>query len=304
MKFFRIIAPLFYFLRFILYVFKERSFMFLRYYPGHYSSPIPGRQEVTDSSKDTERQARQSDIAGVNLNSEEQQTLLESFYRYGNEFDFPEHADNKQRYFFNNPMFGYNDAFILYCFLREFSPAKLIEIGSGYSSAMMLDYRDRFTSNTPELTFIEPYPERLNRLLRPSDRNSSRIIENNIQDVAVDEFSSLAENDILFVDSSHVLRIGSDLSKIIFHILPELRVGVLIQFHDIFWPFDYPKVILDDGRLWNEAYLLRSFLQYNDSFEIVYFSSYMESRHIEVMTKKNPQLANGTGSSLWLRKIK
>ena len=99
-----------------------------------------------------------------------------------------------------------------------------------------------------------------------------------------------------------MLRVGSDLSQIIFHILPVLQPGVFVQFHDIFWPLDYPRVILDDGRLWNEAYLLRSFLQYNDSFEIIYFSSYMEARHIETMSKQIPGLANGTGSSLWLRK--
>ena len=104
------------------------------------------------------------------------------------------------------------------------------------------------------------------------------------------------------MDTSHVLKIDSDLSKIIFSILPMLKKGVLIHFHDIFWPFEYPKAIIDDGRLWNESYFLRSFLQFNDTFDIVFFTSYMENVYKERIAEKIPRYINGSGSSLWLRK--
>ena len=115
-------------------------------------------------------------------------------------------------------------------------------------------------------------------------------------------FQKLTANDVFFVDSSHVLKVGSDLSKIFFSILPALQSGVLIHMHDMFWPFEYPKSMIAEGRNWNELYLVRSFLQNNDSFEILFFSSYLEIVHRGELEKNLQDYSEFTGNSMWLRR--
>ena len=292
-------TSIYYFFRFIFFSIKEKSFRLLRYYPGHYSSPVPGKDALYNS---TLFSMNASLIEGVDLNKDYQLMLLESFFGYHKEFNCPERQQSDRRYYYDNPMYGYNDAYIYYCFLRKFKPKNLIEIGSGYSSALLLDAIDLLSIPDINLTFIEPYPDRLFSLLIDKDHEKTDVIENHIQNVSAELFNKLGKDDILFVDTSHVLKIGSDLSKIIFSILPALNKGVIVHFHDIFWPFEYPKVIFDDGRLWNESYFLRSFLQYNNSFEILFFTSYLENLYKEKITEKFPEFSKSTGSSLWIRK--
>jgi methyltransferase family protein len=300
-KLYSVFTSVYYFFRFIYFSLKEKSVRLMRYYPGHYSSPIPSKDSLIKNQNKIFNSNIET-IDGVNLNSNSQLELLESFSEFSRDFNFPKKKQPGNRYYYDNPMFGYNDSYVLHCFLRKFKPNNIIEIGSGYSSAFLLDSIDLINSSSCKLTFIEPYPDRLYSLLGKEDRTRTTIIEENVQEVSLEVFESLGNNDILFVDTSHVLKIDSDLSKIIFSILPILNKGVLIHFHDIFWPFEYPKVIIDDGRLWNESYFLRSFLQFNDTFEIVFFTSYLEGVYRDKITEKIPAHINGSGSSLWLRK--
>ena len=301
-RLYKVLISIFYLLRFVYFAAREKSIMMLRYFPGHYSSTIPSKVEVYKKQKVIFDQSIRI-IDGIDLNEQQQIGLLQSFSKYLEGFNFPETPGKGHRYYYDNPMFMFNDAFILYCFLNEFKPEQIIEIGSGFSSALTLDTLDLIDKNkTTKLLFIEPYPEKLFNLISEQDNKNNTIIEKNIQDVPPDMFDNLGHNDILFVDTSHSLKVDSDLSKIIFSILPRLKEGVLIHFHDIFWPFEYPEVVFDDGRNWNEAYFLRAFLQYNDCFEIVFFSSYLETCHRELILEKMPGYLKATGSSLWLRK--
>jgi hypothetical protein len=116
------------------------------------------------------------------------------------------------------------------------------------------------------------------------------------------EFDVLMESDVLFVDSSHVVKVGSDVLDLFFRILPRLKSGVYIHFHDIFHPFEYPKEWIINGKAWNEAYLLRAFLQYNDSFEIVFFNTFLEFFHPGRFHRDMPLCMKNPGGSIWLRK--
>lgn len=295
------LSSVFYFLRFIYFILKERSARFLRYYPGHFSSPIPSYREI--QRKKEKLFAVKRELAdGVNINTAGQLELLRDLYQYGDEFQFPEEPQADARYYLDNPMFGSSDAFVLYGLLRKFRPQRYIEIGSGHSSSLVLDYKDKRNSKLPDLTFIEPYPVRLNALLRDTDRENTKIIVSDVQDVDIEPFRLLQANDILFVDSSHLLRIDSDLSVIMFTILPILNSGVLIHFHDIFWPFENIEAVIDDGRLWNESYVLRAFLQYNTQFRMLYFQNYLKTFYAEEMADNVTALSQGDGSSLWLIK--
>lgn len=129
------------------------------------------------------------------------------------------------------------------------------------------------------------------------------VTESAVQPVAIEHFTQLQENDILFIDSSHIVKTGSGVAHIIFNILPQLNKGVIIHFHDILWPFEYPKSWMMQGVSWNEAYFLQSFLQYNESFETLYFNSYLAECHPEELKQHIIRDLAYSGGSLWLRKI-
>ena len=123
------------------------------------------------------------------------------------------------------------------------------------------------------MTFIETYPDRLRGLLRPHDEGATRIIEREVQEVPIDTFSSLRAGDLLFIDSSHVIKCGSDVQFLMFEVLPQLPTGVFVHFHDVFYPFEYPAEWVLKGRYWNEDYFLRAFLSYNSEWEISFFNT-------------------------------
>jgi len=185
-------------------------------------------------------------------------------------------------------------------------PQRIIEIGSGFSSACMLDHIDRKSLNT-NITFIEPYPQRLMALLRETDLDKHKLIHGNLQDVALDEFDALQQGDILFIDSTHVMKTGSDVNYELFEILPRIRDGVYVHFHDTFWPYEYPiGWTFERGYSWNELYGLRAFLQYNNRFSIEFFSdAFFILCREEVENAPEPARSHflrSPGGAMWLKK--
>jgi hypothetical protein len=268
---------------------------------GHFYSPLPDVAEVGRRAKklfDTSVRT----IPGVDLNVDAQLELLEELKKYYVDQPFTAQPTKGNRYHFENPMYSYSDALLLHCMLRHLKPRRVIEIGSGYSSAVTLDTNELFLGGQVQCTFIEPYPAVLHSLLKPTDLPTTEVLPVPLQEVELSLFHDLKANDVLFVDSTHVSKIGSDVNRIFFEILPELRPGVFIHFHDIFFPFEYPREWLEEGRAWNEAYLLRSFLQYNASFEIKLFNTYLAVHHRDLLAQWFPLCLRNTGGSIWLRR--
>lgn len=242
--------------------------------PGHFYSPIPSLEEV----RKRERQiflGAGACVSAVTLNDTRQLELLTDFGRFYGEMPFPEVATEGFRYHFKNEYFSYADGVALYCMLRHVRPQKVIEVGSGFSSALMLDTNDRFLERSVRFTFIEPYPERLESLIWDADNANTNILRRPVQEIPLSLFEELQAGDILFVDSSHVGKTGSDVNFLLFEVLPVLAPGVHVHFHDIFFPFEYPECWIYEGVAWNEAYMLRAFLQYNSTFEIEFFVSFV-----------------------------
>ncbi len=124
-----------------------------------------------------------------------------------------------------------------------------------------------------------------------------------MQNVGLDVFAALGPGDILFVDSSHVLKTGSDVCYELFDILPVLQPGVMVHFHDIFYHFEYPAPwVVEERRSWNEIYALRAFLMYNSAFEVVFFNNYFMKRFPEIAGDPATPFARNEGGGLWLRK--
>lgn len=272
-------------------------------YPaGHYYSPIPFRKDVLEYI--TSNKPKAIELPDIMLNKEDQYKLLNDYVQFYEELPFPEKQNQEYRYYYDNSWFSYSDAVFLYSFLRLHTPKRIIEIGSGFSSAVMLDTVEEFFSQRPEITFIEPYPDRLHCLLRSDDVNQVRIIEKRIQDVPLELFWSLEAGDFLFIDSSHVVKCGNDLHLLMFEILPFLPPGIIVHFHDVFYPFDYPAEWLKEGRYWNETYFLRAFLSSNNDWSIYFFNNYVSFEFNDFIKDQFPLCIKNPGGSLYIQKKK
>ncbi|MBI5117411.1 class I SAM-dependent methyltransferase [Candidatus Poribacteria bacterium] len=269
--------------------------------PGHYYSPIPSIDEIRLREHEIFDDIPK-EIPGINLNEAGQLALLDELRGFYAELPFECHKKAGMRYFFENPSFGHGDGIVFYCMIRRLRPKRIIEVGCGYSSSAILDTNEMFFDNSISCTFIEPYPELLRSLLKEGDAERAGIIQKKIQDVDTATFASLRSGDILFIDSTHVTKMDSDVNHIFFRILPHLESGVYIHFHDIFYPFDYPKEWIYRGIAWNEAYLLKAFLQFNDAFEIQFFNSFLSLFRKDEFMGAFPLAAKNTGGSIWLRK--
>ncbi len=269
--------------------------------PGHFYSPIP---DINYIKKHRETLFARDRISspGIELAMQEQIGLIGDLVPYYDQMPFLENKQDGFRYYFNNPYYCQGSSIVLYSLMRHFRPQQIVEVGSGFSSAAMLDVNDRFFDGNILFTFIEPHPETLRSLLTERDMEKHHIRVDIAQNIPVTVFTDLKNNDILFIDSSHVAKVGSDVVFLLTEILPVLRKGVIIHIHDIFWPFEYPEDWVFSGTAWNEAYLVKAFLQFNDSFEIILFNSYLATHHQELMKERLPLFLSNSGSSLWLRK--
>lgn len=272
----------------------------LAFAPGHYASPIPN---VNEALNEIRSDNNLTEIPGIDLNVEGQLNLMKKLSHIVNRIPFKDESDDGHRYYFNNSMLQHTDGSMLYGIINLFNSKQIIEVGSGFSSAIMLDINDMNPESQVQLTFIEPYPERLNNLIDSNDKRSVRIIEKKIQEVDLSIFENLEENDILFLDTSHIVKTGGDVTYWTFNILPRLKKGVIIHIHDIFWPFNYSEDWITIEKCYTEAYLIRAFLMYNNSFEILFFNSYLKCIHNKAFNESFPSLIphNG-GGSLWLKK--
>ena len=265
-------------------------FYFVRFQS--YYWPIPDRRSLTDSLW-----SKRSSLPGVDINEAGQLALLDDFRSaYASEYAALDRA------------FGEVDAQVLYCMVRRCKPARVIEIGSGKSTRVTAQALLKNASESPgrapaDFTAIEPNPA---ADLRAGIPGLTRLLERRAQDVPVETFAELRENDILFIDSSHVLAIGSDVQYEFLEIIPRLRPGVLVHVHDIFLPNEYPKRWVVDGRFWDEQYLLQAFLAFNDRFEVLWAGHWMHLNHPEQLraafrTYDPGQAAPG---SFWMRRVK
>jgi len=268
---------------------------------GHFYSPIPCFDEIKNDEKRIFGNIPQT-VMGVELNDKEQLQLLHKFIDYYKDMPFQAEKQEGLRYYYENTAFSYSDGILLHCMIRDLKPRRIIEVGSGFSSCMILDTNELFFEDSITTTFIEPYPELLMSLVKDMDKSRIKTIPSRLQDVDLSEFDALHANDILFIDSTHVSKIDSDVNRIIFDILPRLSDGVYVHFHDIFFPFEYPKEWVFEGRAWNETYLLKAFLQFNKSFRIVLMNTYMENYHQPFFAENLPLCLKNPGGSIWIRK--
>jgi hypothetical protein len=215
--------------------------------PGHPYSPIPSRDDIV-RTQDTDRPTVQA-IPGIDLRIDQQWELLHTLLPLYS--DVAQLLVSSPRFTLDNTWFTGADAVFMALMLRHLEPRRIVEVGSGYSSALIAD-----TVPKTHLTCIDPDPQRVQALLG----DEVVVIAEPAQDVDIAVFDALAAGDVLSIDSSHVMRAGSDVHHMLFTVLPRLPRGVHIQVHDIFFPFEYPREWLDAGVAFSEAYAWRAIL--------------------------------------------
>jgi hypothetical protein len=237
--------------------------------PVHYYSPIPDLSRL--------REPRTSACPGIDLNRRGQDAMLEVLA--------PLFADARACWE-DNTYFGLADSAALYAIVRHHRPQKVVEIGSGHSTRMTVAAIER--NGGGELITIEPYPERM---------SAPPTYALEVQQVPLALFESLDANDVLFIDSSHVLQPGGDVQYEYLEILPRLKPGVLIHVHDVFLPDEYPREWLTDRhRFWNEQYVLQAFLAFNQRFEVIWSSHMLADQLARHLPGAAP------GGSFWMRR--
>lgn len=208
---------------------------------------------------------------------------------YISECNFSEEpTDDEQEFHFNNGFFERIDAELAYAFVRQRKPRTIIEVGSGNTTRVLTAAlrRNKAEGADGELISIEPYPA---PFLKKGVDGLSHLLQEPVQKVPVELFRTLSENDILFIDSSHVVALDSDVLYECLRILPVLAPGVLVHFHDIFTPLDYPeKFVVTNLCFWGEQYMLEALLSFNYAFRVVWSASAMQQFHPDVLETAFP----------------
>jgi hypothetical protein len=268
--------------------------------PGHFYSPIPSKHDIEKHLARHGVPIRE--LPGVSMDDQTQLDVLEHIKTYYPQVPFQSGPVANLLYHASNPTYSYTDGIILFCILNHLRPRRIIEVGSGFSTCAILDTNRTSLESRAQVTSIEPHVELLRSLIGQTT-DPLTIIESKLQDIDLQMFDELESHDVLFIDSTHVSKLGSDVNYIFFEILPRLRPGVVIHLHDIYAGFEYPDPWVKEGCAWNEAYLLRAFVQYNGQFRILLFISYLQNAYESWFQKNMPDTLLRKGGCFWMEKV-
>jgi hypothetical protein len=274
--------------------------------PIHFYSPVPDTRQLR---RNFERWHRELSFTGIDIDVEQQRRLVKELAAFASEFDsLPPEEEVVSR--------GYGEGYgevasrVLHAMLRMLKPRVLIEVGSGVStffSANALSINRQQDGVEGQMVCIEPYPHRALETLPTIAGVPIEVIAKPVQDVELSLFQRLDEGDVLFIDSSHVSKLDSDVDRIYLEIIPSLRPGVFIHVHDIPFPYLTPNPrhwVFKKHRFWNEASLLYAFLTYNPVFKIALSLSYLHYKNsdaLRALPGYDPALHEP--SSIWLQRL-
>lgn len=251
----------------------------------HFYSPTPTVGELGDGLWNR-------NDAGIEWNDRGSARLLQEISEFAGDFVRIVESGWDPR----NPAFSHNDASTYYCMVRHLRPGRIVEVGGGYSTQLAALAAE--ANGSCQVTCIEPHPS------EPLEGLDVRLIESRVQDADAGEFGDLGAGDVLFIDSSHVSKTGSDVNHLFFKVLPALARGVYVHFHDIFLPYEYPREWIKEKALfWNEQYLLRAFLMGNSEWSIRLPVHRLSRTSPDLLQKSCPSPTEMvTGGSFWIQR--
>lgn len=273
---------------------------------GYYYSPLPDNRELATEPRHSQvwpSTARPT--PGIDWNDEAQRHLAEHVFATQTRLDFvDEETDDPTVYWSANDQYPALDAWILEGMLRHLRPKSMIEIGSGFSSLITARVNREHFGGALDFTCIEPYPR---DFLSAGVPGISALRVEQIQDTPLEVFDVLTAGDVLFVDTAHTVKTGGDVAWIYGEIIPRLRPGVAVHIHDAFVPGEYPEQWVMEGWGWNEIYLIKAFLAFNDSFEVLFGAQWMLQNEGAAIDRAFPDFAahrERQGAALWIRRTR
>jgi hypothetical protein len=271
---------------------------------GHFYSPIVDVSEI--QAHEERLWDADKEVLGIEFDPARHDWILRNWFpRHMGKYRYPERLTESPElsvFYTKNSQFSWLDARALFVFLNEWKPKRFIEVGGGFSSLLTADVNHRFFKDSMTYTCIEPYPRAF--LTKPIS-GLTRLIVERVENLKLGIFESLESGDVLFIDSSHVAKTGSDVTYLMFEVLPRLKPGVHIHIHDIFLPREYPKQwVIGENRSWNEQYVVRALLMYSTAFKVTFGCSFAFNRFPELVTKalSLPKGRSFGGGSLWLER--
>jgi hypothetical protein len=272
----------------------------------HFYSPVP---DIPDLQK-RKVFARRSPLSGLDVRVDRQLALLSELGReFGEECRWSHRpTGNEADFYTDNSGFSYGCAALTHSVIRRFRPRRVIEVGSGSSTRVIAGaLRANARDGHPEAqyTVIDPYPSQALR----SVPGITRVVAERVELTPLSLFEELASGDVLFVDSGHTVRVGGDVNFLILDVLPLLRPGVVVHFHDIPMPYEYAEAYFTNPKFrmfWTESYLLQAFLCLNSAYEILLMMNLLMLEHSETfraaLPHYDPSVHKYPSHSLWIRR--
>lgn len=287
-------------------VHSEEAIMFRREKlfapPGHRSSPILNVGLASTYIAKIESSPSPPFLPEIAVDRDLMETHWRELLPFLKEMPFPEFESDAFRYHLNNGSFVYGDGLMLNAMLRRYQSRKIVIVDCAWALACALDTAEFQLNADLDIVIIARERHEVDELAR-SEQQRYRFFEGEIQDAPYYIFDDLQRDDIVLLSTSNVLRTGGDLSFVLFDLLPRLRPGVLVQFCDMFWPFEYPrKWIIDDNRSWNAIYAVRAFLSGRRDWAVVMFNDYLAAVSPQLVHESYPVFLKGPGGALWIRK--
>lgn len=267
--------------------------------PSNFYSTIPSMMEIENSFEYKEKAPPYLDpkIFDAELLRE----TLRQLIPYSEDFSPAQDGDedNCTEFYWGNSQFSYSDAMSYYAFIRSLKPKSIVEVGSGFSSLIAIEALRK--NGGGRLTCIEPFPRPFIKSLH--DEGVLDLLPLRAQDITPDVFDSLlADGDILFIDSTHTVKTGSDCLHLYLRVIPRLQRKLYIHVHDVFLPFGMPKQWLIDSHIyWTEQYLLMALLIDNPKMSVVFGSAYHQHFNSDLLADFMRNRCAGGGSSLWIQ---
>lgn len=264
--------------------------------PNHYYHPVPDLKRIRKERDFFNKKY----LTGIELHIEHQLSLIKELGEYAR--DFKQSFEKKEGYYcLKNGTFGHDDSNAYYSIIQKYKPKHIIEVGAGNNTLVSLssvEHLKREFDWTTSVKVIEPFPS--SQLLRKKEFIDLRISK--VEDINLDEFRELKENDILFIDTSHIIKTRNDVVYLFLEVLPILNKGVIVHIHDISIPYEIHPAIFEAGYSWNEQYLLQAMLTYSNRYEILYSGYLITTDYFKEFEKSFPDAKRGdTGGSFYIR---
>jgi hypothetical protein len=275
------------------------------YWPSlaHFHSPVPDTRVLAlEDNRSRIWPEQPPERPGIDWRGERQLALLDELAKQTSMRIPEEPTDDPLEYFAPNPSFGYYDSWAIGAMLRYLRPARMIEIGSGWTTLLVARVNREYLHGEMDVTCIDPHPQ---DFLSGGVEGVARVLKQPVEATPLSVFEALGRGDVLFIDGTHTVKTGGDVVYLFGEVVPRLRPGVVVHVHDIFLPRDYPERWVLSGWGWNEQYLLQAFLAFNPEFEIVLGMAWLAVNHPEAVTEAAPvptQSRPRFEASLWFRR--